>query len=237
MRALIIGTILFLSACNGSNSDESYIQGQIDALKQANASMTKSLAAATHADAQKFSTLQLIGKAHSVMSAERAMAIGEIANAVDFGPCSNMGVMIGFENANGAPANALSAVSEDFKQCTGYMYGANVLDGSITVGQRIFWDGPNCTGNLLEWEAGGFGYSTTALQGGLVFASPVDSIIYMVKSGQTPQPILIQSVWVASNPGCQADIETQLMYSVIPNDKNISGVPSEGVGKFNLGSP
>lgn len=233
---LILATaVISVAACNSSSSS-SAPDPEVAALKTQVQDLSQALAAATHEDAQKLSEFKLIGIPEGTTDVAGRI-LNAVGNVVSFGPCADMGVMIGFENSSNQPANALNAVSEDFKQCTGYIYGANVSDGTVTTGQRIFWDGPNCTGNLLEWEAAGGGYSTTALQGGVVFTSPVDNLVYMVRAGQTPQPVLIQSAWVLSNPGCQSDVETQLMYTVEPNDISVTGVPSNGVGKFHLGAP
>jgi hypothetical protein len=184
--------------------------------------------------------LQLIGNAHGVATSERVLAIGQAAaTAGNFGPCTDMGVLVGFTNTgNNLGGGALAASYQAFKTCTGYVYEAAVQDGSIKPATRIFWDGPNCTGNLLEWEAGGSGYNTQTLQNGVVFINPADGVTQlMVRASQTPQPILIQSAWVFDNPGCQSDVETQNMYQVSPNDVMVTGVPDKTVGNFTLAAP
>lgn len=246
MRSLIIGLVVFLTACNGSTTEvqkvpytDPQVTAKIDALTQA-------LADATHAQAQEAVSLRkltLIGKVHGV-STESIRMQGEfrteaVSTASNFGPCTDMGVLVGFTNTgNNTGAGALSASYQAFKTCSGYLYETSVQNGDIKQASRIFWDGPNCTGNQLEWESGGAGYNTQSLVNGVVFISPVDGTTQlMVRSNQTPQPILIQSAWVSSNPGCQSDIETQLMYQVTPNDVNVTGVPNKTVGNFSLVAP
>lgn len=222
---------LFLTACNGSGTTyvtDPALVAKVDAL-------TKALAAATHADAKKFAGLKIIGKTPGGFSLDA----GRVVNAVSFGPCANMGVLVGFTNPNfSGTADPLTSTYQAFKQCTGYYYEAQVGNGSLSVANRLFWDGQNCTGNEYEWEAGGAGYNTQILQSGVVFLSPVDGTTELaVTAGQTPQPTLIQSVWVASSPGCQADVETQLLYKVVPNDTSVTGVPESVGASYQLSSP
>lgn len=247
MRYLIIGFLALLAGCNGGSNTNTptptLTQQQVT--EQINAAIAKiqeppseaTQVAALQASIKK---LQLIGNAHGVATAERTLAIGEAAaTSVDFGPCTDMGVLVGFTNAgNNVGEGVLSASYQAFKTCTGYMYETSVGTGDIKTSNRIFWDGPNCTGNMLEWEAGGSGYNTQTLQDGVVFINPADGTTQlMVKSGQIPKPILFQSVWVLDNPGCQSDIETQLMYQVSPNDVNVTGVPNKTIGNFSLSPP
>lgn len=154
------------------------------------------------------------------------------ATGISFGPCADMGVLVGRGNDSSSPsADPLSANLEAFQQCTGYSYNTMLGSGAVGTAPRIFFDGPcvngEPTGNALEWEAGGGGYNTQTLENGVVFLSPVDGAALMVRAGQTAQPILIQSVWVLSNPGCQSDVETQLMYTVTSNDVSVTGVPTD----------
>ena len=244
MKFTIFGLMLFLAACNGSGTTEvvQKVPYSDPALVAKIAALTQALAAATHESAQKFSELSIVGKSASSSSKMQGEFRQEaVSNGINFGPCTGMGVLVGFINADGVPANALSALGQVFHQCTGYMYSTYISDGTLVPAPRVYWDGPCVngvpTGNPIEWEAAGNGYNTSSLQNGVVFASPVDKTPLMVEAGQTPQPILIQSVWVSSSPGCQSDVEIQNMYTVVPNDYTISGVPSAGVGKFQLGSP
>lgn len=232
MRNLIIGLVVFLAACNGSTSNPSTdpkiaeLQGELKGLNEA-------LAAATHAQALQakgVSKLQVVGQV-SGFRGEDTLSI-----APDFGPCTDMGILIGTTNADSSPADTLIANFQAWRQCTGYVYETAVLDGSIKVGPRVFWDGPNCTGTMYEWEASGHSFNTQALKNGVVFKSPADNSTLMVEAGQTAQPIFMQSVMTSDDPECQADVETQLMYIVTQNDFHKSGVPDDGVGIYSLGS-
>src|SRR5690348_9793951 len=107
MRALIIGMILFLSACNGSDktvqvpySDPAFV-AKVD-------SLTKALAAATHEDAaqaEKLSSIQLFATVNEPVSADH------VVEAIDFGPCSGPGVKTGATEKNG-----LDEQTQVFKQ-------------------------------------------------------------------------------------------------------------------------
>lgn len=236
---LVFGTAMY--ACGGGKSlaDGTLLtQAQFNTLLASAAPFTAVQDGVT-AVKGSVSKLTLIGTVHGSARATDAVNVAEGASAVSFGPCADMGVLVGFTpGGNNNAADPLTATYQAFKQCTGYYYEATVGSGNIAIANRIFWDGPNCTGNMYEWEAGGGGYNTQILQGGVVFLSPVDGTTeLMVASGQTPQPILIQSVWVTSNPGCQADIEVQLLYVVSSNKTSVTGVPN-GVGaNFQLVAP
>lgn len=262
MRTIIFVIALMLAGCGGSSdndpvqvqtpdNDSNYVTNQqlsqaINQIPQVPNESTEVAAvrAQLAADEQKISQLQLIGKpvqsGSSRTASIRVESTGRYSqqvSSVSFGPCSTLGVMSGFLNSAGQPADFLTATSVAFKQCTQYSYEA-FADGSLAQAPRIYWDGPGCTGNMLEWEAAGAGYNTSTLQNGVVFISPVDGVTtLMVKAGQTPQPTLIQSIWVLSSPGCQSDIETQNMYLVSTNDTSVSGVPNTSVGAFQITSP
>lgn len=249
MRIAFLMIIGLLAGCNSSDDDSALATNQqLQQVVSSIPSEATSIEAmraqinALQSQVSKFNELALIGKPKTSSSVDSVRMMGEFTQAsaapISFGSCSDMGVLIGFINSNGQPADVLSAFGQAFRQCTGYQYETVLSTGAITVGPRIFWDGPNCTGNMLEWEAGGGGFNTPSLKNGVVFTNPADgTTVLMVKAGQTPQSIPFQSVWVSSNPGCQADVETQLMYQVTPNDVSVSGVPSNGVGEFQLGSP
>jgi len=226
MRILIISLFGFLAACNGTT-----IQ-QVPSNVPNESTQVAALQAQVIALQKQIDSLQIIGK----VSGKSEDTDNTRALTTNFGPCSNMGVLVGFTNGTNS-ADPLTSDFQAFKQCTGYQYEVGVGTGIIATAERIFWDGPNCTGNILEWQAGGVGYNTQTLQGGVVFLSPVDNSELMVQAGQNPQPIMIQSVWVNSNPGCQADVETQMMYQVSPNDTSISGVPNSVSASYQLGAP
>jgi|SRR5579872_923655 len=238
---------LFLSACGGGSDNDSAFAttAQLPPNEATTIAAMKAQIATLQGQVSRFNELTLIGKPTATASAQGISpdtfrTMGEMtqqAAAVSFGPCANMGVLIGFENGTGQPANANTAVAQDFRQCNGYQYGANIVDGTLTTSERLFYSGPGCTGTLLLWESGNAAYNTTALKNGVVFASPVDGTILMVQAGQTATPTQYQSVWVRENPGCQTDVETQPVYLVTPNDVNVSGVPSGGVGPYQLGAP
>lgn len=247
MRIAILFIAALLAGCNSSD-DDSALQQQISAVPNEATAVQAMRAQISDLQFQisKFKELQLIGnplitKTDSV----RAMAMLREPIAApsagttngQFGPCSDMGVMIGFTNQDGAPAEAVSATGQDWKQCTGYYYSTNISGGTIGTAPRLFWDGPNCTGNMYEWESAGAGFNTQSLKAGIVFSSPLDGSVLMVTAGQIPQPIFYQSVMTRQDPICQIDQETQLVYKVEPNDVSISGVPSNGVGSYQLISP
>lgn len=242
MRSFIVVLMFALGGCNSSDNDSALVT------QAANEATAVAALRAEVTDLKgKLSQIQLIGHVNGTIPVSKntrelmAMQGEPTLSAItpSFGPCPDMGVLVGFTNTgDNIGAGALSASYQAFKTCTGYLYETAVGTGNIKTANRIFWDGPNCTGNLLEWEAGGAGYNTQALQNGVVFVNPADGTMQlMVQAKQTPQPILIQSVWVLSNPGCQSDIETQLMYHVIPNDTSITGVPNSTVGNFSLSPP
>lgn len=230
---------LFLAACNGSSDNDSAYATTAQ-LPPNEATQVADLQAQVLNLQKKMGSLQIIGKTPHKTGASvedfRAMGEPNSVASVSFGPCANMGVLLG-RGDNSDSQDPLSAPIESFQQCTGYEYSVTVSTSTVAQGPRLFWDGPGCTGNMYEWNSGGGSYNDQTLEGGVVFLSPMDSSPLMVKSGQTPQPILIQSVWVLSNPGCQSDIETQSLYQVTPNDIAVSGVPNGSVGSFQLTSP
>lgn len=248
MRTMIALMFLALLAGCGSDDDTAFATtAQLPPNEATAVAAMRAQIQTLQGQVSKFNEIQLIGR--PTASAASASAVREMAMlrepvvgapsaatvAGQFGPCPNMGVQEGFDSVIG---DALSAVSKAFKTCTGYHVEYMTADGSLKTANRIFWDGPNCTGNLLEWEAGGAGYDHETLKDGVVFVDPFDGVsVRAVTAGQTPQPILIQSVWVLSNPGCQADVETQLMYKVSSNDVQITGVPNSPVGQYTTGAP
>lgn len=237
MRSFIVIVFLALAGCNGDDDSSLVTKAQLPPNESTQIAALRA----------EIAQLQLIGhpigapikKSDSIetfrMLGEPTLAPNAVTVTGQFGTCPNMGVQEGFNTSVG---DALSAGSKAFKTCTGYHTEYLTTNGAMKPAQRIFWDGPNCTGNLLEWEAGGSGYDTETLKDGVVFTSPQDGVTeFMVLAHQTPQSILIQSVWVTSNPGCQSDVETQLMYSVTPNQPQVTGTASNPVGIFTTGSP
>lgn len=243
MRIAILFIAALLAGCNSSD-DDSALQQQVSAIPN-EATAVQALKVQVSELQNKFKELTIVGKQsvakinyESPDSVRMMGTITQAAASISFGPCTNMGVLVGRGSETSlATPDPLSANLEAFQQCTGYSYNTLLGSGTIGTAPRIFWDGPNCTGNLLEWEAAGSGYNTQTLQNGVVFLSPVDGTPLMVKAGQTPQPILIQSAWVLSNPGCQSDVEIQLMYFVTPNDVTITGIPTNVPAVPQLSAP
>lgn len=244
MRTVILLIVTaFLSACNSSDDDS----GLVTKAQLPPAASTAALRAEVTVLEGQMKKLTLEGKVNGIVpvihtDVVRAMAMqGEptLRAAVSFGPCPDMGVKVGDTNAIQDPdAGSLSAAYQAFKTCTGYLYEVSTVTGNIKAANRIFWDGPNCTGNLLEWEAGGAGYNTQTLKDGVVFLSPVDdSTQLMVTAGQTPVPTFIQSVMLDFNHVCQSDIETQPMYQVTSYSLQTTGVATGSVGLYSLASP
>src|SRR5690348_2278540 len=159
MRTFIIGLMVFLAACNQGTTQVPYSDPTLVAKVD---SLTQALADATHVEAQqaqKISELRIVGH---TFTAEKLGRYGIATDALPISQtCSDMGVLIGFVNSNGQPANALSAIGQVFEQCNGYLYSTLISDGSIFPAPRIFFDGPCVnglpTGNALEWESGGGG--------------------------------------------------------------------------------
>jgi hypothetical protein len=246
MRIVLLVFIALLAGCNTSDDDSNLAtQQQVSqAISAIPSEATQVAALQTQVKSLQASLnkLQLIGNAHGTAtngsSPDSFRTMGELqANSTTFGPCTDMGVLLG-RGDNADSQDPLSAPIESFQQCTGYEYSVTVATNTVSIGPRIFWDGPNCTGNMYEWNSGGGSYNDQTLEGGVVFLSPVDGqTSLMVKRGQTPQSILIQSAWVTSNPICQADVETQNLYSVTPNDISITGVPMLSLGQFQLTAP
>lgn len=231
MRIAILVLILGLVGCNLSD-DDSALQQQISAVPN-EATAVQALRAEVSDLQMKISRLQDVGHPRGG-SAERTLAIGQAASTISFGPCNDMGTWIGVSNPqSGALVDALTAPFQEFRQCTGYSYGVNVQNGNLEPPNRLFWDGPNCTGNMFTWEAAGAGYNTQTLKNGVVFASPIDGNPLMVQANQTPNMVQVQSAIVVGQP-CSPDGDFQPMYSVTPNVLSISGIVSVG-SNYQLG--
>lgn len=237
MRILIIGTILFLSACNGSTTvtNDSDLQNQINILNQEVASLKASIPPnqITNVSALqgKVSEIRLIGLPNKPQTIFEEL--GGTSLTPQFGPCANMGIQEGATTTG----DALSIISKAFHTCTGYHVEYNTADGSVKTAPRLWWDGPNCTGNMWEFEAFGANYDTQTLTDGVVFSNPQDGTPLMVTSGQTPQEVNFQSIMVVGTAGCQSDIEKQLMYSVAPNSTTVTGAANSPIGRYTTISP
>ena len=230
MRALIIGTILFLSACNGSTTTN--VPYSDPALVAKVDSLTKALAAATHESAQKFSKLQLVGQAHGIASAERTMAIGQAAVvSPNFGPCTDMGVLIGRSGGS----NAMTGNIQSFQTCVGYEYSVDSNTGDIAPLQSMEWDGPNCTGNVYAT------FTDLPLQtiaSGAVFTVQTTGAVMMVVPGtQVVHPVIVSA---EGGGACQnlSSTGTDIVYPVQANDTSVTGVPNSEIPvPYTIGAP
>lgn len=232
MKFTIFGLLLFLAACNGSTEVVQKVPYSDPALVAKIAALTQALAAATHEQAMQaksLSSLQLIGKVHVTASAERVMAIGRAAETPpNFGPCTDMGVLIG----RGGPDSSIPLASalESFQTCTGYSYTISTLTGTIQGPPYAAWDGLNCTGNLfIITDVPGDGFNPQVVNNGVVFTSPVDGLVYMIPAGSVPQLTQIQSAMNLAPGGgsCGSpDVEMRMTVQAILNDVSITGVQS-----------
>lgn len=246
MRIVIIMLIGFISGCNSSDDDSSattknqfeesqkqivMLQHDVLLLKTSlppNETTSISVLRAKIAEQeQKLAKLQIIGKVHGTSSYTLTRTISQ-----SFGPCPDMGVKVGDEYTSGP----LDSLYQAFKQCTGFYYETSVATGELKTANRIYFDGPACTGNAFVWDAGGQGYDRQKLDSGVVFISPADGQTLMVSPGQSPQLIQAQSVFIIQNGICTPDGDLQPMWSVIPNDISVTGIPNS-VGDYSLQSP
>lgn len=176
-------------------------------------------------DEAKLRKITLLGHQPDIVTARtnrasRSFNVGlDTIQSISFGPCSDMGVFIG-----SGQMDSLTATVENFRQCTGYEYGAIVETGVIIKPFALWFDGANCTGNMFEAENDG-GYNRQVLQNGVVFVSPIDgSTALMVEAGQSGKITTLLSNF--SGGGCNsAAVEIQIAYRVTPNDLGITGVP------------
>ena len=239
MKFTIFGLMLFLAACNGSTS--SAPDPEIAALKSQVQNLTEALAAATHADAQKFANLQIIGQVRGPLSMDAGRAI-----TASFGPCASMGVYQGQGGSDSA--NPLHSQFEIYKQiadattgCPASTTSYNEVTGLHDRLLYAAWDGPNCTGTLyVETDVPQNTMSLAALENILLMMSPdpADSTVYASAAGSTPQAIQIQSSYNAAGGECLADIETRMVIPMVVNDVQVTGVPDSLVpGSWSKVSP
>lgn len=244
MRIIIVSLVLFLSACNDSGTTEvvKKVPYSDPALVAKVDALTKALAAATAVEAQQalsISKLQIIGKAHGIATAERTLAIGQAAAASpDFGPCTDMGVLVG-RGVN--VVNPLAATIESFQTCTGYSYTVSVLDGKIQPPFYVAWLEPNCQGDpVIETDIPGNGFNPQMYATGVVFSNPIDGTVHYIPANSSPVSVQIQSA-MNNGPGggsCGVDVETRMVIVAPSNDPSVTGVPSEQIsGTITLSSP
>lgn len=233
MKFTIFGLMLFLAACNGTTVQQ--VPYSDPALVAKVAALTQALAAATHEQAMQaksLSSLQLIGKAHGTASAERVLAIGRAAvTPPNFGPCANMGVLIGRSGGS----NAMTGNVQSFQTCSGYEYSVDSNTGTIEPLQSMEWDGPNCTGNVYAPFAD---LPLQTIATGAVFAVQTTGAIVMVVPGtQVVHPVIVS---VEGGGVCQSlsSSGTDVVYEVKANDPSITGVPNSAIPvPYTIGAP
>lgn len=236
MRTIIsLMFLVMLAGCGGSSGSDD------DSGFATTAQLPPNEATAVEAIRASIKKLQVVGMPSGHATVQSLAMLGEpvvapsAATATgEFGTCPNMGILLGYTDGTGNPSDPLIAIFQAWRQCTGYQYETNVVNGMLKEAPRLYWDGPNCSGNPIEWEAAGASYNTQVLKNGVVFLSPRDETTLMVTAGQSPQPIGIQSVMLSADHVCQPDNETQLMYSAVPNVTQTSGVPNSTVGQYSL---
>src|SRR5579872_6304691 len=130
MRILIISLFGFLAACNGTT-----IQ-QVPSNVPNESTQVAALQAQVIALQKQIDSLQIIGK----VSGKSEDTDNTRALTTNFGPCSNMGVLVGFTNGTNS-ADPLTSDFQAFKQCTGYQYEVGVGTGIIATAERIFRSG------------------------------------------------------------------------------------------------
>lgn len=225
MRSLIIGMILFLSACNQGTTNIPYtdpsVTAKIDALTQA-------LAAATHGEAQKFSELQIVGVVRGQINAAGV--------AVDFGPCANMGIFQGLGGSDSG--NPLHSQFEIYKQIANAQTGcpASITSYNETTGLHdrlpyAAWDDGVCGKNggtmYVETDIPQNSMNLSALENILVMMSPdpTDNTVYASPGNSVPQPLQIQSSFNALGGQCFPDVETRMVIPMFKNDVHVTGIP------------
>lgn len=206
------------------------LQVTITALQASNSVLVNEL----NSDEIQLSKISLLGHqpSTSLLSIKGTSVIRSrvsgVTQTISYGPCTDMGVLIGT-----GQLDSLSTTTENFRQCTGYEYGAVVETGVITKPFELWFDGANCTGNMYEAGNDG-GYNRQVLQDGVVFMSPIDGVTeLMVAAGQQGTTTTLLSNF--SSGSCNSGtIEIQTAYPVTPNELNITGVPSAVPANFIL---
>lgn len=237
MRTLILGVFLFLAACNGSDTtqvvqkvpySDPALVAKVDAL-------TKALASATAAQAQQaqaLGKLQLIGKVHGTASAERVLAIGRAAAvAANFGPCTDMGVLIGRSGG----ATPMSGNVQSFQTCQGYEYSVDSNTGTILPLIAIEWSDANCTGTPYS----SVGQIPAQLaSNGAVFELVSAGKPMMIVAGTSSISALVSSE--EDNFGICSNITSpgnDTVYPIQDNSVSITGVPSSISVPYSIAAP
>lgn len=242
MKFTIFGLMLFLAACNGSSSSQP--DPRVDALQAQIDSLTQTLAAATHENAQKFANIQIIGQ----VSGQLSMDVGRAITA-SFGPCSNMGIYQGQGGSDSA--SPLKSQFEIYKQiansqtgCPASMTSYNETTGFHDRLPYAVWDEPGCSeggGNIyVETDVPQNTMSLSALQNILVMMGPEpsDNTVYASQAGSTPEPIQVQSSFNVLAGICDSDIETRMVIPMFKNNVQVTGVPDSLIpGSWSKTSP
>lgn len=142
-----------------------------------------------------------------------------IFEAVDFGPCPNMGTPIGTSGPD--PAGASVGYHQ---QClingVRYIYGTN-NDGTTHTADKIWFANNDCTGEQIEFDNGEM-YNGETLRNGVVFHSPKDGSLEKVAGGQTGSSMTSHSDYSGV---CVVEDVTSTGYIVDPATLQGTGVP------------
>lgn len=236
MRALIIGFVIFLAACNGSgNSTPGITQADIQAAIAPLQSQVDGLQAENDKLKAGQAKLALIGKLHGVSTDAVGRTVDAVGNPVSFGPCTDMGLYQGQGGTDSA--NPLASQFEIYKQtadaqsgCPGATTSYNETTGLHDRLIYAVWDEPDCKGNMyVITDVPKDTMSVAALEEILVIMSPdiTDNTVFASEKGSTPQPIQIQSSFNIAGGACSSpDIEIRMVIKMIVNDTHITGVPN-----------
>lgn len=259
MRYLIIGFMLLLSACGGSDNDpkavipadddsiyvtQVQLQAAINSVNDSSADATQIQALQQQIDtlSAQLNQLQLIGRPGNTIVSEKdtirsfrmmgepTLAPAAATIAGQFGPCANMGVLEG--KAGGT--STLTSPIETFQTCNGYEYSVSAVDGSLQS-ISIEFDGPNCTGNA--YASIGTINSQVAINGA-VFVNPLNkSVVYVSAGSQKSTPIIISF----SDPsGVCSNLSSpgpDTAFITIPNNTSITGVSNSPIMTFGISAP
>jgi hypothetical protein len=231
---------LTLWACGGGNSSAgpgTITQDQFNSLLAASSFATVEENQAKDeviiaANTATLNTMKLIGHVPGVTTSTATaydvrVSAQDITDPTDYGICSNMGqrVSAGVADADGSPTDL-------FKTCTGNKVAYNSETGAVATVPTMWFTGANCQkGTEIQFEAGV--YDRPTLQGGIIFASPMDGSIDWVQPlthGAAPKKLTSQSVFTGGS--CSPDVEQHFGYFIVSNvtdGANGTGVPNSGV--------
>lgn len=232
MRAFIIGTILFLSACNSDTTTVQKVPYTDPAVTAKLNALTEALAAATHEDAQRFALLQVVGKVNGLRNAAGV-------SVADFGPCANMGT---FQGRGGSDSsNPLASNFEIYLTCTGYTTSYNEATGLHDYPKYAAWSEPNCQGTMyIITDVPQDTMSLAALENGLVMLDPLNNVVVTTQQGSSPESVQIQSssnLQASVACGGPSDIETRMVISTVPYTNQTGAAESLVPGSWTIASP